>query len=258
MPNPKRATETVGWTPRTDPKGMFSSGIPDLDRVLGGGFRRGSFALYHVDELVAPDDLRRLFTPTWLNFLYQSRGLIAVLPARETAAGFRAALLDHVSRRLFDSRVRVVTYAGEDESAPYIVSLRVGGAGAKGSAGGREESMNKMERAERAARGAGPKPIIEFTSLEVLEVVAGAETAARMYFHGVKRVREVGNLGLGVARPGLACVDAVRSMMDYEFQLRRTTSGLLLSGIRPAFAAHLVVPDLARGRPHIALVPAAA
>jgi hypothetical protein len=85
--------------------------------------------------------------------------------------------------------------------------------------------------------------------------MAGAETAARMSLHEVKRTRGVGNLGLAVARPGLQVVDAARSRMDYELALRHTEVGLVVSGVRPAFPAHVVILDRSRGRPHVALIP---
>jgi hypothetical protein len=244
----------AGWTAFDDPEGKFSSGIPDLDRLMDGGFRRGSFALFTTDATVAIDDLRLLFTPTWLNFLHHSRGMIAVLPAQESPGAFRAALLAHTSRRLFDSRVRVVDYVGEGDDAPYVVAL--------GSMGNlvdkptkRKAAMAKMAAAEKAAQGARRRQFMEFVALEIMETLVGGEKAATMYLHGVKRTRAVGNLGIAVARPGLRCLDAARSMMDFELGLRRTDVGLEITGVRPRFSSHVVVADPARGSPYVALVP---
>ncbi len=246
MPGAVTPSPVASWEPTPDPEGRFSTGIRDLDRLLGGGFPRGSFSLFLVDPSVTTEDLHLLFTPTWLNFLYRSRGLLAVLPARESPREFRQSLLPVVSRRLFDSRVRVVEYVGEGDPAPYVVSLHQVP---------REAAIRKMVEAEKAVRGAVSKPFIEFTSLEVLETLMGAETASKMYFHGVKRTRQVGNLGLAVGRPGLRCLEACRSLMDLEFSLRRTELGLTITGNRPMLPTHLVVPDLRRGFPHVALVP---
>jgi len=46
-----------GWEPIPDPDGRYSSGIPDFDRLLGGGFQRGSLALFSLDETVGTEDL---------------------------------------------------------------------------------------------------------------------------------------------------------------------------------------------------------
>ena len=83
-----RAAKTVtenanGWTPIPDPEDRHSTGIADFDRLLGGGFRRGSYALFSLDETVGTEDLDLLLFPTLLNVLYHSRGIIAMLPSRD-------------------------------------------------------------------------------------------------------------------------------------------------------------------------------
>lgn len=234
------------WTPIVDPDGRFSTGIPDLDRLLGGGFARGSLALFATDPSVTPQDRDLVFFPTILNFLYQSRGMIAVLPAMDSPRGFRTRLTRYATRRRFDTRVRIVDYVGEDDDAPYVVSLRR----LKDKA-----NMQKMEDAAKAAQGDRNRPFIELNAFEILETLVGAEMASRMFLHGIKRARIVGNLLLGVLRPGLKVADAVRGMADAELELHRDAVGLRIRGIRPAFADHLVLPDPKRGLPHVTLVP---
>ncbi len=236
------------WTPYPDPPGLFSSGIPALDRKLEGGFRHGSFVLLNVDETVLPSDRNLAIFPTILNFLYQSRGMIAVLPARDSPHEFRQAMLGAVSRRLFDSRVRIVDYVGEDDESPYVTSLvphRVKP----------DAAMKKMVAAEKAASGARGRPFIELNAFEILETIVGVERASRMFLMGIKRARTVGNLVLGILRPGLGCAPSLRAMMDYELDLQRDSTGLRLSGVRPAFPPHLALPDRSRGAPHVELVP---
>jgi hypothetical protein len=115
--------------------------------------------------------------------------------------------------------------------------------------------MREMEGAAKAVQGAQGRPFIELIALEIMEDIVGAEKASRMFLFGVKRARQVGNLGLALARPGLHVVDAARSTMDHEFSPPHTEVGLTISGVRPAFPAHVVIPDRAHGRPHVALVP---
>ena len=245
-PVPSRATDDA-WTPTSDPDGRFSTGIPDFDRLSGGGFQRGSLALFNLDETVTQDDRDLLFTPTFLNFLYQSRGMIAVLPTRDSPHGFRARLTRFATRRRFDARVRIIDYVGEDSEEAYVVSLV--------PLSDRKKAMAKMEGAERAAMGVRRKPFLELNAFEVIELIVGGEAAGKMFFHGIKRARIVGNLVIGLLRPGLACADAVRGMADAEFQLSHDEVGLRLRGVRPGFPDHLVTVDPKRGAPHVAFVP---
>ncbi|MGI0156151.1 MAG: gas vesicle protein GvpD basic region 2 domain-containing protein, partial [Thermoplasmata archaeon] len=125
MPRPAKTLERVDeWSPISDPQDRYSSGIADFDQLLAGGFQRGSLALFDVDESVGTEDLELLLFPTLLNMLYHSRGIIAVLPSRDSPHKFRARLTRFVTRRRFDSRVRVVDYAGEDEGLSYVVNIR--------------------------------------------------------------------------------------------------------------------------------------
>jgi|HubBroStandDraft_2_1064218.scaffolds.fasta_scaffold99052_2 hypothetical protein len=246
------------WTPIPDTEERFSSGVPDFDRLLGGGFRRGSHALIEVDETVEPDDRSLLFTPLYLNFLFQSRGILAVLPSRETPHGFRADLTRWVSRRRFDTRVRIVVYVSEDTEVPYVVDLSKSGGNvtAAEKKKTRTEAMAKMVVAEKAVQGVRKKPFVETNAFEIAEMLFGADVATRMSFHGIKRARIVGNLVLGFLRPGLGCADAVRGNADVVIGLHRSELGLVVRGIRPAFPGHLVVVDPRLGAPHVSFVPA--
>lgn len=247
MPSSSRAS-VPAWLPLANPTGRYSSGISDLDRLLGGGFAQGSFALFELDDLATTEELDLLFAPLWLNFLHHSRGIIAVLPARDSPQAFRGRMLRYTTRRRFDSRVRVIDYVGEGDAEPYVVSL----VPLKEA----ERAMKKMAAAERAAQGARGRSFLEFNAFETIETVAGPETASRMVLFGVKRARQVRNLVVGLIRPGLALRDAVRSMADCEIEVSHHAGALVLRGIRPSFPPHRVVPDPERGPPSAVLRPA--
>ncbi|HLM91494.1 MAG TPA: gas vesicle protein GvpD basic region 2 domain-containing protein [Thermoplasmata archaeon] len=247
-----------GWEPIPDPDGRYSSGIPDFDRLLGGGFQRGSLALFSLDETVGTEDLDLLLFPTFLNHLYQSRGMVAILPSRDSPHDFRARLTRFVTRRRFDSRVRICDYVGEDEGSPYVVNLNNKGWQPKGAPKNpkdRVRALAKMVAAEKAVQGSRKKPFVELTAFEVFDTLIGPEEATRAFFFGVKRIRQLGNLGIGLLSPGVGCAAGVRSMADTEFALHRDEVGLIIRGVRPAFPSCVVTGDLHAGAPHVAFVP---
>ncbi len=240
---PRASPGLYEWTPTPDSESAFSTGIEDLDKLLGGGYPRAGLSLLDVDAFVTTADLDALLFPTVLNFLYQSRGTIAILPARDAPHAFRDRLLVHTTRRRFDARVRIVDYVGQDEEAPYVVSLR-----AHRTPAGRTRSMERMASAERAARGSRSRQFLELNAFEVGEIVAGPEAASRMFLHGVKRAQGVGNLVLGLVRPGLATAPALRSLASAEIAVRRDAAGLELRGVRPSFGRQRVVVDATSAR----------
>ncbi len=254
-----RSRTTAEWTPTPDPDDRFSTGVPDFDRLLDGGFGRGTMALFLLDETVRREDLDLLLFPTLLNMLYHSRGIIAVLPARDSPHDFRARLTRYVTRRRFDSRVRVMDYIGEDKGPPYVVTVGDGSLpgddARRKNPKVRKAALAKVVQAEREAQGGRGKPFVELFAFEVFETLMGAEAALRLYYQGIKRVRQLGNLGLGVLGPGLGCAAGVRRMVDTEFSLHRDEVGLLIKGLNPGFPTCVVTPDPVRGLPHVAFVP---
>jgi hypothetical protein len=216
-------------------------------------------ALIQVDETVETADWELLLTPTLLNFLYQSNGVLSVLPSRESPHHFREHLTGWVSRKRFDTRVRVVDYVGEDAEVPYVVSLR-GTPGTRGSAKAQQSKrlrdMRKMVGAEAAVRGARSRMFLELIAFEIMEMIVGPEAAARSFLHGIKRTRQVGNLCIGLMRPGLGCRDAVRAMADVELGLHRSEEALVLRGLRPSIPPQRVALEPGRGAPHVSLTRA--
>jgi GvpD gas vesicle protein len=255
---PAAAKSPTGWKPIPDTDARFSSGIPDFDRLLGGGFKRGSLALFVTDETVGLEDLDLMTFPTYLNSLYQSRGMVAVLPARDSPHEFRARLTRFVTRRRFDTRVRIFDYVGEDEGLSYVANMRDPNADIlhpRRDSKARKKAIAKAVATEKAAQGGRGRPFVESVAFEVFDTLMGSENAVKLLFHGIKRTRQMGNLGIGILGPGLGCAAAVRRMVDTEFSLRREDMGLILRGIRPSFPSFVVTEDATAGRPHAALVP---
>lgn len=259
MRPPKHAERgATGWKPIPDPPGRFSSGIPDFDRVLGGGFQRGSFALFETDDTVGLEDLDLMLFPTYLNALYQSRGMVGVLPSRDSPHDFRTRLTRYLTRRRFDSRVRIFDYVGEDRGLSYVVTIGNPDADPLHPAHDpkvKKQATAKAVAAEKAAQGGRGRPFVELMAFEVFDTLMGSENALKLYYRGVKRTRQLGNLGIGILGPGLGCAAGVRRMVDTQFALHRDDVGLLVRGVRPLFRSHVVIPDPENGPPHAALVP---
>ncbi|HYB79371.1 MAG TPA: gas vesicle protein GvpD basic region 2 domain-containing protein [Thermoplasmata archaeon] len=248
----------TGWKPVPDPPDRFSSGIPDFDRLLAGGYKRGSVALFETDETVGLEDLDLLLFPTYLNALYQSRGMVGVLPSRDTPHDFRARLTRFLTRRRFDSRVRLFDYVGEDQGLSYVVTIgdpdddplhprrdpKV-----------KKQALAKAVAAERAAQGGRGRPFVELVAFEVFDTLMGTENALKVLYRGIKRTRNLGNLGIGILGPGLGCAAGIRRMVDTQFVLHRDEVGLLIRGVRPLLRSHVIIPDPSTGPPHAAFVP---
>jgi KaiC/GvpD/RAD55 family RecA-like ATPase len=234
------------WKPLTDPERYYSTGIPDFDRLLGGGFRRGSVNAFEVDVNVGIDDYYMLFTPTFLNFLAQSRGIIAVLAAGESPEKLRETLVRHVPPTQFDTRVRIPDYTANETEDPYILPM---------ARFGREEAMRAMVTAEKAVAGPDRKPFIEYTAFDTFESLMGDQVAIRMYFQGLSRTKHVGNLGIGLLKPGLLVSSEILNMVDTYFRIINIDNAPCLYGIRPRTQIYAISSDPEKGAPHATLTP---
>ena len=247
LPNP---TVTNGsnpaWRPLSDPERFYSTGIPDFDALLGGGFRRGSFNAFEVDVNVGIDDYYTLFTPTVLNFLSQGRGMIAVLAAGESHEKLRETLTKHVPSHVFDTRARIVDYAASETDLPYVVPM---------ARYGREEAQKAMTAAEKASGGPDRKPFLEYTAFDTLESLMGDQAAIRLYFYGVQRTKLNGNLGIGLIKPGLLVSSEILNMMDSYFRIINIDNAPCIYGIRPRTTIFSISVDPDKGSPHAKLTP---
>jgi len=234
------------WAATADPDRFYSTGIPDFDALLGGGFRRGSFNAFEVDVNVGVDDYYMLFTPTFLNFLGQARGMIAVLAAGESPEKLRESLVRYVPPHHFDTRVRIPDYTISETEEPYILPM---------ARFGRDEAMRAMVTAEKAAAGPDRKPFIEYMAFDTFESLMGDQVAIRMYFSGVSRTKHVGNLGIGLLKPGLLVSSEILNMMDTYFRIVNIDNAPCIYGIRPRTTIYAISPDPEKGAPHAVLTP---
>ncbi len=239
-------TTPPAWRPVSDPDRFYSTGITDFDALLGGGFRRGSFNAFEVDVNVGIDDYYMLFTPTLLNFLSQGRGIIAVLAAGESHEKLRETLSRHTAPHVFDTRVRIADYTANETELSYIVPM---------ARFGRDEALRAMVTAEKAARGPENKPFLEYTAFDTLESLMGDQVAIRMYFHGVQRTKLVGNLGIGLLKPGLLVSSEILNMMDTYFRIINIDNAPCIYGIRPRTTIYSISIDREKGPPHARLTP---
>jgi KaiC/GvpD/RAD55 family RecA-like ATPase len=240
------ANPSGAWKPLVDPERYYSTGIPDFDKLLGGGFRRGSVNAFEVDVNVGIDDYYMLFTPTFLNFLAQGRGIIAVLAAGESPEKLRDTLVRHVPPNQFDTRVRIPDYTANETEDPYILPM---------ARFGRDEAMRAMVTAEKAVAGPDRKPFIEYTAFDTFESLMGDQVAIRMYFQGLSRTKHVGNLGIGLLKPGLLVSSEILNMVDTYFRIINIDNAPCLYGIRPRTLIYSISQDPEKGGPHATLTP---
>ncbi len=241
-------TASHAWGTVADTPSHFSTGVAAFDNLLGGGYRRGSYNAFDIDINVSIDDYYMLFVPTMLNFLSQGRGIMGVLAGGESPERLRETVVAHIPPNTFDGRVRIIDYTATESSASYILPM--------GRVSSRADAQRAYEEVERAVRGDGQKqPYIEYTAFDTLEYQQGDQPAITGLFQAVQRTKMLGNLGIGVLKPGLMVSSEIINMMDTYFRVIDIDNTPCIYGIRPRTLVYAMGIDEKEGFPHVTLTP---
>ena len=207
--------------------GMYSTGIPELDSILGGGFPRGSNVLVEFISHV-PHSLLRYLTETYLcSFLKVGRGVMVVpftdmCPEDYVASAEKAVSSDAVAERL---RIAEKVFFEKEQEYPYILPLTFEDAV--------RDYDNWRREMERLARVTG-QPVLELIALETQEARLGVESYKIPLSLSSEIARREGHLTIRFAKPGLGpIVDRVSNYSNIHIKIGQIDGALVLYCEKP-------------------------
>lgn len=236
------------WDAISDNSDHYSTGVADLDNLLGGGFPKGSYNVLEVAENVSGEEYYSIIRPILMNFVTQSRGVVAVLSGGDHAETLRNDLTRFVSGELFDRYVRIVDYFVQQSTEPYIMAL-----GTKN----REEAMKIYKDNITMLRGKEDRPIIDYTGLDTVEYLHGGDVAIKNLLNAVAKIKisKEHDLGIGLLKPGLKLTQEIMNMADTYLKIVDIDKSPCIYGIKPKTMIHAIVPDETKGCPFVKLIP---
>jgi KaiC/GvpD/RAD55 family RecA-like ATPase len=229
------------FKPQPDTAQFFSTGSPDLDVMLGGGYPKGSAVLLEVEEHVSTLQYHLLAVPTCWNFATQGRGVI-IIPS----AGVDANLVikrgegGGLTRDEITNLVRVcvkgdygtkwepylVPFKGEDISQDYKRYLEV-----------------ENELMERTGQ-----PILRVTGADMLISTYGLKEALSVWNFDASRIRETGGLGIIALKPGYPKLAKIlASIADVHLKITRECGAPLVYGVKPRTGFYAIEMDVSNG-----------
>jgi len=237
------------FKPQSDTPRFFSTGSPDLDKMLGGGYPRGSPVLLEIDEHVSTIQYHLILNPTPWNFMSQGRAVI-VLPSagvdlnittqRAKEGGFTEEELNRLLR------VCVKDYPGI-ERRPYITPF-------KGDGLARDyERYLELERGLMEKTG---QPVLRVTGIDTLIHYYGKEGALAVLKMDATKIRETKGLGIVLLKPGYPEISKILgAVAEIHLKIIREHGSLLIYGIKPRTGLHAVEMDTSNGYPMPKLTP---
>jgi len=243
-------TEVKKTEPLPDTETHFSTGIEDLDKILGGGYPKGGVVQLELDGNTLAMDLIPFLVATGLSFIDNSRGVL-MLPA----VGFDANMILEYSKMLGLNesatqffRVFERKLPGKDQDRPYIVML--------------DPQQSLMENLMTIAKVGNElkkktgKPLLGIVGNDTLVSYWGEESYREVASVAATLSRSMGNLLIGICPPGLENVTQIASnLSDVHLKLIKKDGALMLYGIKPYTGLYGVTFDFSRGYPYPNLTP---
>jgi len=234
----------------SDTETHFSTGSRDLDQVFGGGYPRGSLALYEIDENLSQLEWELILCPTMANFMTQGRGG-TILPAGGIDADLAAkAMMDlyGFTQEEVDSLLRVQepgTATGPDR--PYRLLLEGEDA---------DEDIAKLMDSVREIKDRTGSPAIYYISFDTAETLWGEEAVKKIGRLSAIRVKKEGDIVIKLTNPGLVSINQkFMGLADLHIRLVKEHGAILLYGEKPRTCLYAVEMDVSKGYPLPRITP---
>lgn len=234
------------WKSVKDTDKHYSTGIEDLDGLLGGGYNIGSYNVIEIDENVSNEEYYLVVRPILLNFITQNKGVVAVLTGGDHADALRKDMTKFMPGDQFDKWVRVADYFVQRAETPYVMAL---------GTRNKEDGFRIWKENLDHLRGKENRPILDYAGFDTLEYLQGGEVAIRNLLDAVAKVKISKDIGIGILKPGLRLKQEIMNMADTYFKVTSIDRRPCIFGVKPKTIIHAIVIDDERGMPYVKLYP---
>ncbi len=224
---------------------IFSTGIKDLDKLLGGGYKKGSYNIIEVEDNVTSSEYLAILRAIILNFIAHDQGVISVLSGGNHPEAIRNDFTRFIDKEQFDKYMRITDYFSAESNKPYILPLGVA----------RDDALKILSKTIKELRGQTNKPILNFTGLDTLEYLRGESIAIKELLTGVGSIKISNDLGLGLIKPGLKLTQSIRNMADTYLKIIDIERCACIYGVKPQTPIYAIIPDESMKIPGIKLTP---
>jgi len=227
-------------------KTHYSSGIPELDEILGGeGYPRGCSVLYELGENVPLDALHAILNPTAANFIMRDRGFIIVPPIGCGPDDIREKITSFTGEEKFYKCTRVLAFPNPliDTSKPYVIVWKDPAAENLDPV----ENFNLyIETAVDLASKLG-KNLLHVLSADNLIYLVERFTPA-VIGRSVIANKLGKDLMIYVAVPSVPEVTKVLAdVLNMHFKIEEKDGAMILYGKKPKTTIYVIEPDASRG-----------
>jgi KaiC/GvpD/RAD55 family RecA-like ATPase len=229
--NPDISTD-VGEPLPSSARDSYSTGSGNLDSIIGGGFRKGSFNLLELSNEV-PFEVTSLFLRTILSNFINNGHKVLYLPFAVSPRNQLELVLPNLSKDTIDDSVVFLGYkhkASRNDSDDVLV----------GDASRDFEMINaKIEETTNAS----DIPVLVMLSEDTLEGIYGASDVSKYLARSVSLSKNLGNIRLQLTSPNSILLNELRAFCESNLRIEMIDSTPITFSMKPQSVLHGVVSD---------------
>ncbi len=240
-----RLRSSVKFTPPPDPPRGYTTGIPALDREIGG-YPNGSVVLLEVDREIRPRwEYHLVLAPTVVSYVLKERPCVVVPSGGNTWRDVVRDCMEYgLPKEYFAKFFRIFherPYAKIPMELPsYVVAA---------TTENWEETLDNYFRIVHELYREHQKPPMRVIGLDSLACIFG-ERSLDMVYRGRAILREFGGLLILIGKPVYPwIIERLAPIVDIHLKMTRRHGCLLIYGIKPSTPIYAIQVDPEKSPP---------
>lgn len=217
--------------------GNYSTGIEDLDTIIGG-YPKGGFVLLELMDDSISQSYRPFLYHTLADFMLNGHGVLYM--PEDGSSSVKRLLLDYVSEELLAKNLRMPTASESGREEPCLFHV-----------GAESVSLDKYFEIYKELK----KPVLHVLGLTALNLY-GEDEIRRMIQGIVSWVRTTEDVLIGVSKPSARLKNEIRELADLHLRFFPINGTLNFYGVKPHTVIYNVSSSRAReGHHQLKLTP---
>ncbi|MDK2833682.1 MAG: hypothetical protein PWP14_1786 [Methanolobus sp.] len=233
-------------SPVTDPAhSKISTGSPDFDEILGGGYQKGSFNLFEITSGVG-DSFYSILLPTFINHLNMGRAMLSI-PTEGTSVETEKRMISPFTNEAnFSRQFKGFEIRDQKGRMPAYVEA---------FSGNLYKDMEIFYQSKHEMIHQLGSPLLDYIGLDSMEYSYGWENIGAVIGQIASVTKTTENIVVAVAKHGQKITDSVAHMATTHWKFENVDKTLVMYGIVPKTGMYVAEMDFSSGYPQVRLVP---
>jgi len=208
------------------PAGYYSTGTPELDRIIGG-YPKGGFVLLEIADNSISWSYRPVLFHTISDFLLNNRGVIYMPEDGSYSSSVKKLLLNYVNKDMLDKNLRMPTTSKTESENHCLFHVA-----------SELESLNRHFEIYKELK----KPVLHVLGLTRLNIYSEDELR-RTLSEAVSWMRTTNDVLIGVLKPSAKLRNEICEMADVHLRFIPHNGTLSLYGVKPHTMVYNISPS---------------